>query len=107
MKWLKDNAETIVAILVMVGMIVGGLSYFATSEELILVDMRLEQKIVGDGIFNLTMQMTQLENKYNNTPCSTWNDYRDQQQYQRLKLQVEALKKKQDVIIQRQTKGKQ
>lgn len=106
MKWLKDNVETILTILVIIGMVVGGISYFAKDDDLKLVDLRLEQKIVSDGIFNLTMQMTQLEAKYGNRPCSTWNDYQDQQQYQRLKLQLDSLQKKQNAIINEQTKRK-
>jgi hypothetical protein len=48
--------------------------------------------------------MQQLENKHGNTPCSNWNNYQDRQNYNRMKVQLKALEKKQDYIIQQQTK---
>jgi hypothetical protein len=100
----KNILEIIVALIVVAGFMWGAVAYFASAKDLNLVDMRLEQKIVGDGILGLTMQMGQLEAKHGSQDCSTWSDSRDREQYQRLEVQIEALKKKQDAIIEQQTK---
>jgi len=106
MKWLKGNVESILTVLAIIGMVVGGLSYFAKSEDLNLVDLRLEQKIVGDAIYQISMQMGQLEDKHGNDNCSRWNDARDRERYRKLRLQLESLKKKQDAIINEQTRSR-
>ncbi len=98
----KSILEIMVAFIIVVGGIFGAITYFATAEDLTLVDMRLEQKIVGDGILGLTLQMGQLEAKHGSQDSSIWRDNNDRQRYQRLKIQVEELKKKQDAIIQQQ-----
>jgi hypothetical protein len=100
----KDIAQLVVAVIVILGAALGAIEYFAKADELELVDMRLEQKIVGDSISNLTRQMWQLEDKYGNKNCSTWSDPRDRERYRNLNLQLEQLKKKQDAIIRKQTK---
>jgi len=100
----KNILELVIAFIVIGGAAYGAITYFASAEDLSLVDMRLEQKIVGDGILGLTMQMGQLEAKHGSRDCSTWSDGKDREQYQRLEVQIEALKKKQDAIIQEQTK---
>ncbi len=100
----KNILELVAAFVVVIGTILGAVAYFASAEDLNLVDMRLEQKIVGDGILGLTMQMGQLEAKHGSRDCSTWSDVKDREQYQRLEVQIEALKKKQDAIIQQQIK---
>jgi hypothetical protein len=48
--------------------------------------------------------MGQLKAKHNNQPCSVWTNHQDRQNYERMRLQVEQLKKKQDYIIEQQTK---
>jgi hypothetical protein len=100
----KNILEIIIAFIVIFGAAFGAVTYFASAKDLNLVDMRLEQKIVGDGILNLTLQMGQLKAKHNNQPCSVWTNHQDRQNYERMRLQVEQLKKKQDYIIEQQTK---
>jgi hypothetical protein len=100
----KNILEIFIAFIIVAGAMYSAVAYFASAKDLNLVDMRLEQKIVGDGILGLTMQMGQLEAKHGSRDCSTWSDIGDREQYQRLEVQIEALKKKQDAIIQEQTK---
>jgi hypothetical protein len=99
----KNILELVIAFIVIIGAVFGAITYFASAKDLTLVDMRLEQKIVGDGILGLTLQMGQLEAKHGSQDCSTWRDNNDRVRYQKLQLQVEELKKKQDAIIQQQT----
>ena len=109
MKWLKDNIETIVAILVIIGMVIGGLSYFAKSEDLELVDMRLDQKIVNDAVYDLSREAWMLEDKYGGSDCTTWRGpdvIKDRIRYRKLLDQLETMKKRRDVIIN-QMGGKQ
>ena len=109
MKWIKENVETIVSVLVMIGLIAGGIAYFAKAEDLKLVDMRLEQKIVNDAVYDLTREVTYLEGKYGNSDCSTWRGpeaERDRNQYKKLKEQLEAIKIRRSAIIQSIVRGK-
>ena len=66
---LKDNAETIVAILIIIAMTVGGIAYFAKASDLQLVEQRLEQKIQADQIYYLKQQLWQLYKKHQTKDC--------------------------------------
>ena len=105
----KNILQIIVALIVIIGAVFGAISYFASAKDLTLVDMRLEQKIVGDSIINLYDQKTQLEIKYGNDVCSTWrgDQYNaDRKRYLRIESQLKAMETRQNTIIQLQ-KGKQ
>ena len=110
MNWIRNNVETIVSILIIIGMVVGGISYFAKAKDLQLVDMRLEQKIVNDAVYDLTREITYLEGKYGSSDCSTWRgpeSERDRNAYRKLKEQLEAVKVRRNSLIDTITKGKQ
>jgi predicted negative regulator of RcsB-dependent stress response len=103
-KWIKDNLELIITIGVAITMISAGFAYFAKAKDLKFVDMRLEQKIVNDGVYDITRQMQQLERKYKTKDCTKWQGEDaayDSGEYERMKLQLEAMKKKRDAIIQK------
>ena len=105
----KTILEVVIGIIIIGGAIFGTLHYFASAEDLLLVDMRLEQKIVGDSIINLYDQKTQLEIKYGNDVCSTWRGDQsnaDRKRYLRIESQLKAMETKQNAIIQQQTKKK-
>jgi predicted negative regulator of RcsB-dependent stress response len=105
-KWIKDNLEMLITIGVAITMISAGFAYFAKAKDLKLVDMRLEQKIVNDGVYDLQRQMGQLERKYKTKDCSKWQGpdaAYDANEYDKMKLQLEGMKKKRDAIIQKVT----
>ena len=106
-KWIKDNLEMLITVGAAITMIIAGITYFATAKDLKLVDMRLEQKIVNDGVYDITRQMQQLERKYKSKDCTTWTGedaVYDSGEYERMKLQLEGMKTKRDAIIQTITK---
>ena len=106
----KENRRTafevIAVLLVIIASGWSAVQYFASAEELTLVDMRLEQKIVGDSIYNLYDQKTQLEIKWGNNVCGTWNGegaHADRARYLRITTQLKQLETKQEKIIEYQT----
>jgi len=96
----KEIIEIIVAICVLVGMIVGGLNYLAKASDLQLVEMRLDQKIITDQIFQFQQRIWQLEDR-NYGPCTSWTDQKDKNEYRKLKEEIEMLKKRRDALINR------
>lgn len=100
----KEIIEGVIAIGVLIGMIVGGMGYFAKAEDLVLTQVILRSKIVGDQIVDLSRQVWMLEDKYKGTPCSTWNSPKDRNDYRRLQLQIEQLKKEQQELIRKEKK---
>jgi hypothetical protein len=102
----KEIFESIIAVGVIIGMVFGAMSYFATAKELNLVDMRLDQKIVDDSIRATQRQIWQLEDRYPGQPdCSVWQNKKDSSRYRILKDQLKGMEKKRDAIIQK-SKGK-
>ena len=106
----RTALEVLAVLLLIAGVMWGSVQYFASAEELTLVDMRLEGKIVGDSIYNLYNQKSQLEVKWGNDVCSSWvgnGAHVDRERYLRIQTQLKQLELKQEYIIQEQTKGKQ
>lgn len=95
----KETIQTIIGVCVLLGIMFGAVTYFATASDLKQVAMRLENKIVSDQIIALSMRMWLLEDRYPGRPdCSTWigtNAQRDRQEYKYLKLKLEELKRSQ------------
>lgn len=96
----KQIIEMVVAVCVMVGMIVGALNYLAKAADLQLVEMRLDQKIVSDQVFQLQQRIYQLEDR-NYGPCVTWTDQADKDTYRKLQEEIEMLKHRRDALINR------
>ena len=67
---IKDNLDTIIAILVIIGMVVGGITYFAKASDLEQVAMRLEQKIKADKMYYLKRQLWALFDKHKTSDCN-------------------------------------
>lgn len=103
MSKLKEYLGTIITFAAVVGLVLGALSYFATAEELQLVQLRLEQKIVADQQFTVQQQIWNLEerNAKSGSDCTRWPDERDRRQYKELKAQVEMLNEKQKAMMKR------
>ena len=98
MSKLKDYLGVIVTFAAVVGIVCGAMSYFAKASELELVQLRLEQKIVSDQVFDIQKQTWALEerNRQYGGDCSRWPDERDREQYRKLKAQLLELEKRQD-----------
>jgi hypothetical protein len=103
MNKLKDYLGLIIAFAGVVGIVLGALSYFATAEDLQLVQVRLEQKIVADQQFSVQQQIWALEerNLKHGADCSKWPDDRDRKQYKELKAQYEMLNEKSKAMMKK------
>jgi hypothetical protein len=102
----KEIIEIIVGLGIIIGMVIGTTTYFATAKDLKLVDMRLEQKIVNDNIRDTQQLMWQIENRYPGQPdCTTWSNPADRDQYRRYQQQLEELKLQRENQV-KQFKGK-
>jgi hypothetical protein len=65
----KDNADIIVAVLVILGMLFGGITYFAKASDLKQVEYRLDEKIKADKIYYLKQQLWMLYKKHKTKDC--------------------------------------
>jgi hypothetical protein len=103
MNKIKDYLGMIIAFAAVVGIVLGALSYFATAEDLRLVQTRLDQKIAADQQFTVQQQIWALEerNLKHGADCSKWPDERDRKQYKELKVQLEFLSEKQKAMIRK------
>jgi hypothetical protein len=107
---MNDILKGVIAFGVVCSMVVGALTYLAKADDLMevrkdvqLVEMRLDQKIVGDQLYETQKAIREVEErniKY--TPdCSLWPDARDRKQYKELKIQQEELQKKQERLMKK------
>jgi hypothetical protein len=110
MNKLKEYLSTIVLVIAVAGGVSGSLAYFAKASELealrsevVLTQTRLDQKIVGDQLYETQKAIWALEerNVRHTSDCSQWPDARDREQYKKLKAQLEELQKKQDKLIKK------
>jgi hypothetical protein len=100
---MKSILEPIIALAAVIGIVVGGMAYFARASELKMVEMRLDQKIVGDQLYETQKAVRDLEerNLKNTSDCSKWPDARDRESYKKLKVQEEELQKKKDHLMRK------
>lgn len=92
---IKDIIQGIIAVGVLIGMIFGGISYFAKAEDLKLVELRLEQKIVNDQMIQIKQKLWQLEDRNKGMDCTKWKDEKDRKEYRELNETLENLRKQQ------------
>lgn len=94
MKWITDRLDVIIKVALVAGIIFGGLAYFAKAEDLRFVQLRLDQKIVSDQLYDTQKQAWDLEerNRDYGPECSKWPDKRDRERYKVLRVQLEKLK---------------
>lgn len=97
---MKNYLQTIVSICVLTGMVVGGVNYFAKADELQLVSMRLDQKIISDQIDQIQRRLWQLEDRHKGTDYRGWPTD-DRNEYRRLKEQAERLKQKYERLLRK------
>lgn len=113
---LKEWVGTAVGLTVLVGTAWAVIHFFATMDyvkaedkkleaRIELAEMRQEQKIVGDQLYDTERRMDRLEERNRQYgACSQWPDARDREEYKKLQLDVEKLKKQQEILIQKTTK---
>jgi len=93
----SDTVKTIISICVLFGFAFGAITYFATAEDVEFLAMRLDQKILDDKIFVLQQRIWQLEDRYpGQANCTTWHGStadRDREEYRRLLMELNRLKK--------------
>jgi hypothetical protein len=109
MKRWKEFAGGILAFAAICGMVLGFLNFFAKAEELEkvreevrLVDMRLEQKIVMDQYFDVQKRKWALEEKNKDFPeVRLWPDDRDREQYRELDCQEQELRLRREKLLKK------
>lgn len=99
---LKDNLSTIIALAAVASLGWGSIQYFATAEDLRLVEMRLDQKIVADQSIDLKRRQWQLEdrNKDKGKDCVNWSES-DRESYRRIIEDIRVLEQKQQELMKK------
>jgi hypothetical protein len=103
MSKLKEYCTTIIAIVGVLGLLGGGLAYFAKASDLEMVQLRLDQKIVTDQVLDVQRQLWAIEerNIRHGSDCTKWPDERDRKQYKELKAQYEMLQTRQKDVMKK------
>jgi predicted nucleic acid-binding Zn-ribbon protein len=101
MSKFKDYLSVIIAFAAVVGLVLGAINYFAKAEDLQLVELRLDQKIMSDQVMQIQQRIWQLEDRYKGRPCSEWSDQADRDEYRKLQMRVDELKKRQDKMMRK------
>ena len=98
---LKDYLGVIIALAAVIGVISGGLAYFAKAEDLKLVELRLDQKIVSDQVAQIQSRIWQLEDRNQGKPCVEWRAQDERDEYRRLLEQLKLLQEKQKAMMKK------
>lgn len=108
---LREYFGFIIAAAAVVGIVSGGMAYFAKASELEelrvevrLTQVRLEQKVVSDQIYDLQKRVHMIEdrNRAFGADCRSWPDQRERDEYRVLQMQLDELKGKQNQMIKEQ-----
>ena len=94
---IKEICQGLIAICILGGLILGAVTYFARASDLQLVEMRLDQKIIGDQIMQTKQRIWALEDR-NAGPPNEWKEIRDKDEHRALSQELEYLKMKQDKL---------
>lgn len=86
---MKDILQTVIAVGVVTGMVLGAINYFASATDLQMVAQRLDQKITGDAILDIQKRMWQLEDRNGGRDCTRWRSEHDRNEYRKLQLEYE------------------
>lgn len=85
---IKECFEPIIAIGIVVGLIIGAITYFATAEDLKVTQLRLEQKIQFDRMSDTKRIMQEIKMENKGKSIEKWSTA-DQKIYKELELQLE------------------
>jgi len=86
MNWIQSG----IAFTTLVAAVTGGVTYFAKDSDLKLVEMRLDQKIRNDQMYDIQMQLWKFEDRYEGSPLSDW-PHEDRERYRQLKYRFNEL----------------
>lgn len=96
----KDIIQLAIGIVAILSILLGAMNYFAKADDLKLVELRLDQKIVSDQIQQTQQRMWMLEDRNQGKACATWPE-RDKAEYRDLQLRVDDLKNRQQQLLKR------
>lgn len=86
MNWVQSG----IALTTLVAATAGGISYFAKDADLQLVELRLDQKIRADQMYDIQTQLWKFEDRYEGTPVCDWPK-EDKERYRQLKYRFMEL----------------
>jgi hypothetical protein len=101
MSKLRDYLGLIIAFAAVIAVISGGMAYFAKADDLRMVEMRLDQKIVSDQIQQVQSRVWQLEDRNQGKPCSDWRSQDEKNEYRKLTEQLKLLDEKQKALMKK------
>ena len=92
MKKLKEHAQTIIALVAVVSIVLGAMAYFAKAEDVRLVSMRLDQKILNDRAQQIQEQIWTIKREYGESP----HERKYKEEVERLEQKKKAIEKEID-----------
>jgi hypothetical protein len=107
---LRENLQLIITLATVIGIVITSTAYFAKAselkalkEELILTQIRLDQKIVSDQAYETQKQIWALEEKNTKygSDCTRWPDERDRKAYKELKAEHQELVEQKKVMMKK------
>ncbi len=121
MKFDRETIETIVGIFVIVSLAIGAFFYFASASELKkiadsytpilpfktlennvkLVDASQQLHFTSHAVNEIQARMWKLEERNGSDNCYNWSNPDEREEYKKLKLKLDGLKKKEDELIKK------
>jgi hypothetical protein len=98
---MKAILEPIIALAAVIGIVLGGMAYFAKADDLRLVEMRLDQKIVTDQVQQMQARIWILEDRNKGKPCVEWPNQDEKNEYRKLHEQLKQLEHRQMELMKR------
>lgn len=98
---LKDWVSMGVGLCALGGFAWGAVHHFATAADLQMVELRLDQKIVGDKVFQIQQRVWQLEDRNGGRPCAEWKSQADRDEYRKLQSELQELKLRQEKLMKK------
>lgn len=98
---MKSILEPIIALAAVIGIVLGGMAYFAKAQDLRLVEMRLDQKIVTDQVQQMQSRLWILEDRNKGKPCGEWQNQDEKVEYRKLQEQLKHLENRQMELMRR------
>ena len=97
----KECIQMGVALIVIIGAIVGVNAHFAKASDLELVAMRLEQKIVTDASMQIEARRWQLLDRNTARDCSDIKNEREKDECRSLEQKIRELDKRNQILMER------
>lgn len=97
----KDFIEYTVALVALIGAIIGANSYLAKASDVELVSMRLEQKIVSDATMQVETRKWQLLDRYSARDCNEIKNEKDREECRTLEQKVKEFDKRNQILLEK------